>query len=135
VIDTASLLQKYGKKWNYSLGINDLYFDGMVPGLAAASVSPSGQIVNISAGDGSLSAYQRIQTAQYQDATIPEPLHLHGWQLVDELNRSFAGQPPSGFNSPVHIVTLDNVQFDGGDKATYDPQNGYREAYKKIWGI
>jgi len=94
VIDTASLLQKYGKKWNYSLGINDLYFDGMVPGLAAASVSPSGQIVNISAGDGSLSAYQRIQTAQYQDATIPEPLHLHGWQLVDELNRSFAGQPP-----------------------------------------
>ena len=132
---TASLLQKYGKKWNYSLGINDLYFDGMVPGLAAAGVSPSGQVVNISAGDGSLSAYQRIQGSQYQDATIPEPLHLHGWQLVDELNRAFAGQSPSGFNSPVHIVTPENVQFDGGDKATYDPQNGYRDAYKKIWGV
>ena len=116
------------------IGWNFRVIDGMVPGLAAAGVSPSGQIVNISAGDGSLSAYQRVQGSQYQDATIPEPLHLHGWQLVDELNRAFAGQSPSGFNSPVHIVTPDNVEFDGGDKATYDPQNGYREAYKKIWG-
>ncbi|HEY5704244.1 MAG TPA: hypothetical protein VIS96_01575 [Terrimicrobiaceae bacterium] len=46
------------------------------------------------------------------------------------INRAFVGEPPS-----VAIVTPENVQFDGGDKATYDPQNGYREAYKKIWGV
>ena len=129
---TASLLQKYGKKWTYSL--NDLYFDGMVPALTAAGIKPSGQLFNISAGDGSTSAYQRIRSNQYQYATIPEPLNLQGWQLIDELNRAFAGEKPSGFTSPVHIVTHENVEFDGGKNSLFDPDNGYREEYKKIWG-
>ena len=85
---TSNLLQKYGKKWTYSLGINDLYFDGMVPGLVSANIRPSGQLFNISAGDGSESAYQRVRTKQYQYATIPEPINLQGWQLVDEINRA-----------------------------------------------
>jgi ribose transport system substrate-binding protein len=131
---TASLLQRYGAKWTYSLGINDLYFDGMVPALTAAGIKPSGQLFNISAGDGSPSAYQRIQANEYQYATIPEPLNLQGWQLVDELNRAFAKQPASGFNSPVHIVTPANVNFDGGKSALFDPGNGYRDHYKQIWG-
>ena len=33
---TTSLLQRYGDKWTYALGINDLYFDFMGPSLAAA---------------------------------------------------------------------------------------------------
>jgi ribose transport system substrate-binding protein len=131
---TASLLQRYGSKWTYSLGINDLYFDGMVPALSAAGIKPNGQLYNISAGDGSPSAYQRVQTNEYQYATIPEPLNLQGWQLVDELNRAFAKAAPSGFNSPVHIVTPSNVSFDGGKSALFDPDNGYRDHYKKIWG-
>jgi ribose transport system substrate-binding protein len=131
---TASLLQKYGKKWTYSLGINDLYFDGMVPSLTAAGIKPSGQLYNISAGDGSTSAYQRVRSNQYQYATIPEPLNLQGWQLIDELNRAFAGEKPSGFTSPVHIVTHENVEFDGGKNSLFDPDNGYRDQYKKIWG-
>jgi len=131
---TASLLQKYGTKWNYSLGINDLYFDGMLPALTAAGINPTGQLSNISAGDGSQSAYQRIRTGQYQDATIPEPVNLQGWQLVDELNRAFAGQKPSGFSIPVHIVTKANVAYDGGDKDSFDPQNSYKAQYRKIWG-
>lgn len=131
---TASLLQKYGQKWTYSLGINDLYFDGMLPALTAAGVKPVGQLANISAGDGSQSAYQRVRTGQYQDATIPEPINLQGWQLVDELNRAFAGQKPSGYSIPVHIVTKANVAFDGGAKDIFDPQNGYKTQYRKIWG-
>ena len=131
---TASLLQRYGSKWTYSLGINDLYFDGMVPALTAAGTKPNGQLYNISAGDGSPSAYQRVQSNEYQYATIPEPLNLQGWQLVDELNRAFAQAAPSGFNSPVHIVTPSNVSFDGGKSALFDPDNGYRDHYKKIWG-
>jgi ribose transport system substrate-binding protein len=131
---TASLLQRYGKKWAYSLAINDLYFDGMVPALTAAGIKPTGQLFNISAGDGSTSAYQRVRSNQYQYATIPEPLNLQGWQLVDELNRAFAGEKPSGFSSPVHIVTHENVEFDGGKSSLFDPDNGYRDQYKKIWG-
>jgi ribose transport system substrate-binding protein len=131
---TANLLQKYGKKWNYSLGINDLYFDGMVPALTSANIRPSGQLFNISAGDGSESAYQRVRTKQYQFATIPEPINLQGWQLVDEINRAIAGGKESGYKIPVHIVVPTNVNFDGGKKNLFDPENGYRDQYKKVWG-
>ena len=130
----SNLIQKYGAKWTYSLGINDLYYDGMLPGLTAAGVKPVGQIANVSAGDGSVSAYQRVRDGQYQDATIPEPLNLQGWQLVDEINRAFAGQKPSGYTIPVHIVTKANVGADGGAKNIFDPQNNYRTEYRKIWG-
>jgi ribose transport system substrate-binding protein len=130
---TANLLQKYGRKWTYSLGINDLYFDGMVPALSSANIRPSGQLYNISAGDGSESAYQRIRTKQYQYATIPEPINLQGWQLIDEINRAIAGEKESGFKIPVHIVVPTNVNFDGGQKNLFDPENGYRDQYKKIW--
>jgi ribose transport system substrate-binding protein len=131
---TSNLLQKYGKKWTYSLGINDLYFDGMVPGLVSANIRPSGQLFNISAGDGSESAYQRVRTKQYQYATIPEPINLQGWQLVDEINRAINKESPSGFKIPVHIVVPGNVNYDGGKKNLFDPENGYRDRYKKIWG-
>jgi len=43
-------------------------------------------------GDGSKCAYQRIRGAQYQAVTVVEPLNLPGWQLMDELNRAFAGR-------------------------------------------
>ena len=33
----------------------------------------------------------------------------------------------------VHLVTADNIAFDGGPKNVFDPDNGYRDAYKKIW--
>ena len=130
----TSLLQKYGTKWTYSLGINDLYFDGMVPALAAAGIKPNGQLFNISAGDGSESAYQRIRKNEYQYATVPEALNLQGWQIVDEFNRAFTGQKPSGFNIPAYIVVPTNVEFDGGKRNLFDPDNGYRDQYKKIWG-
>jgi ribose transport system substrate-binding protein len=52
---------------------------------------------------------------------------------VDELNRAFAGAPPSGFVAPVHLVTSDNIGSDGGPQNVYDPDDGYRDAYAKIW--
>ena len=81
-----------------------------------------------------MEALERVRTGQYQDATIPEPINLQGWQLVDELNRAFAGQKPSGYSIPVHIVTKANVAYDGGAKDSFDPQNGYKTQYRKIWG-
>lgn len=131
---TTSLLQKHGDKWTHSLAINDLYFDFMGPSLSAAGIAGDGRPTNVSAGDGSESAYQRIRAGQYQAATVAEPLNLQGWQLVDELNRAFAGEAWSGYVSPLHVVTKANVEFDGGPTNTFDPDNSYRDEYKKIWG-
>ncbi len=131
---TTALLQKYGASWTHSLAINDIYFDFMGPSLAAAGIAGDGSPKAVAAGDGSESAYQRIRTGQYQAVTVAEPLNLQGWQLVDELNRAVQGQPWSGYTSPLHVVTKANIDFDGGDRNVFDPENGYRDEYKKIWG-
>ena len=38
---TTSLLSKYGKKWTYSIAVNDLYYDFSAPSLQAAGVDPA----------------------------------------------------------------------------------------------
>ena len=106
-----------------------------MPTLRANGVPPDGAPHLISAGDGSVSAYERIRKGEYQIGTVPEPLHLHGWQAIDELNRAFHGEGPSGYVTKVHLVTKDNINADGGDKNSFDPGNGYRDQYKKIWGV
>ena len=35
----------------------------------------------------------------------------------------------------IEVVVQDNIAFDGGDKNIYDPDNGYRDAYRKIWKV
>lgn len=130
---TTSLLQRHGAKWTYSLGINDLYFDFIGPTLQAAG-NTGKAMQNLSGGDGSASAYQRIRNKRYQAGTVPEPLNLHGWQMVDEVNRALAGRAPSGYSTPVHLVTAENIQSNGGPNNQFDPANGYRKAYQQIWG-
>jgi ribose transport system substrate-binding protein len=133
---TTSLLSKYGKAWTYSIAVNDLYFDFSAPALTSAGIDPAtGAPEQISAGDGSVPAFQRIRDKQYQIATVAEPLHLQGWQLIDELNRAFAGDKPSGYVPPVHLFTPDNIEKDGGAQNIFDPGNGYKDHYKKIWGV
>jgi ribose transport system substrate-binding protein len=131
---TTALLQRYGAKWTHSLAINDIYFDFMGPSLAAAGIKGDAAPKAVAAGDGSESAYQRIRANQYQAVTVAEPLNLQGWQLVDELNRAVQGEEWSGYTSPLHVVTADNISFDGGDNNIFDPGNGYRDEYRKIWG-
>jgi ribose transport system substrate-binding protein len=132
--NTTSLLQRFGKGWTIGLGINDLYFDFASPALRSAGVPASGPPNFISAGDGSISAFTRVRSGDYQIGTVAEPLNEAGWQLVDELNRALAGQPPSGYVAPVHLVTKDNIQYDGGPNNIYDPDNNYRSHYQAIWG-
>lgn len=129
---TTTLLQKYGKSWTHSLAINDLYFDFMGPALAAAGVDGKANPHNGSAGDGSEAAFQRIRTGQFQTVTVAEPLNLQGWQLVDELNRAVSGEKCSGYVTAPALVTEAGLKASTGN--TFDPQNGYREAYAKIWG-
>lgn len=126
---TQKLLARYGMRWTHALAINDIYFD-----YAAPELTQAGREIHLfSAGDGSPAAFMRIQAGTFQYGTVAEPLNLQGWQLVDELNRLLAGQPVSGYVSPVHLVTSENIAFDGGPRMQFDPDNGYREAYRHIW--
>ncbi|GEC05639.1 sugar ABC transporter substrate-binding protein [Streptomyces spinoverrucosus] len=127
--EISSLLARFQSRWTHSVAINDLYFGDAAPAFRAAGKPGSGPPFNIGAGDGSPSAFQRINSRQYQAATVPEPLSLQGWQIVDEFNRAFSGRPASGYVAPVHITTADNS--DGA--TTWNPP-GYQETYRKIWG-
>lgn len=128
---TRELLARHGDRWTHALAINDIYFDYAVPVLIEAKRREGPHL--LSAGDGSSAAFLRIQARTFQAGTVAEPLNLHGWQLVDDLNRLFAHAPVSGYVAPVHLVTPENVAFDGGPRLQYDPDNGYREAYRRIW--
>ena len=132
---TTALLQRYGDAWTHALSINDLTFDFMAPSLAAAGLPGGGPPVNVSAGDGSEVAFQRIRQGDYQAGTVAEPLRLQGWQIVDEANRALHGEKDSGYVAPAHLFTPANIEFDGGPKNTYDPDNHYTDAYLKIWGV
>ncbi|MET9912760.1 substrate-binding domain-containing protein [Streptomyces sp. NPDC006476] len=127
--EISSLLSRFQGSWTHSVAINDLYFADAAPAFRAAGKNGAGPPFNIGAGDGDPSAFERINSGQYQAATVPEPLSLQGWQIVDEFNRAFSGRPASGYVAPVHISTADNSQ----GATSWDPV-GYREAYRKIWG-
>ncbi|MER6123200.1 substrate-binding domain-containing protein [Streptomyces sp. NPDC001795] len=126
----SSLLYRLGSRWTYSAAINDLYFADAAPAFRAAGRKGAGPPHNIGAGDGDPSAFQRINSREYQAATVPEPLSQQGWQMIDEFNRAFAGAPASGYVAPVHVATDENT----GGRTAWDPV-GYREAYRKIWGV
>jgi ribose transport system substrate-binding protein len=129
---TRALLARFGRRWTHALAINDIYFDYAVPVLTQAEL-PNAALSMLSAGDGSESAFLRIRTGTFQTGTVAEPLSLHGWQLVDELNRLLAGEHVTGYIAPVHLVTAANIAADGGERLLYDPANGYRDIYRRIW--
>ncbi|WP_429454728.1 substrate-binding domain-containing protein [Paraburkholderia sp. WC7.3g] len=129
---TRALLARYGPRWTCALAINDIYFDYAVPVLTQAGM-PNDAMIMLSAGDGSESAFLRIRTGTFQTGTVADPLNLHGWQLVDEMNRLFAGESVTRYVSPVHLVTADNIARDGGNRLLYDPDNDYRDIYRRIW--
>ncbi|MGW5547370.1 substrate-binding domain-containing protein, partial [Streptomyces sp. NPDC003998] len=127
--EISTLLSRFQSRWTYSVAINDLYFADAAPAFRAAGKQGAGPPFNIGAGDGDPSAFQRINTRQYQAATVPEPLSQQGWQIVDEFNRAFSARPASGYVAPVHVSTAAN----SAGATTWDPP-GYREAYRRIWG-
>ncbi|MBT2226745.1 substrate-binding domain-containing protein [Nonomuraea sp. NEAU-A123] len=124
----SALVSRFGDRWTYSAAINDLYFADAAPALRAAGKAGGGAPFSIGAGDGDPSAFQRVRDRQFQAATVPEPLNAQGSQIVDEFNRAFAGQPPSGYVAPVHLTTTQNVD----DTTSWDPR-GFRAAYERIW--
>ena len=124
-----ALNKTHGRAWTHTLAINDVYFDAM--NFPLISIGRE-DIQNISAGDGSNIALGRIRSGTSQQvATVAEPAGLQGWQLADELNRAFAGAPPSGYVSKPILVTSALLQQIGS--AGVDFKIPYREAYSAIW--
>ena len=127
-----ALVKRHGAKWTHTIAVNDVYFDVMEKPDVAAAVAAN-KLQGLSAGDGSASAYKRIRANSAQIGTVPEPFFEHGWQIVDELNRAFSGVAPSGYVTPVHLVTSQNIAYDGGQKNVFDPANDFRGHYQRYW--
>jgi ribose transport system substrate-binding protein len=126
----SSLLQRFGARFRYMLTINGIYIGGALAAFVNAGRSGSDPPFAIGAGDGDASDFERIRAGDHQTASIAEPLYLQGWQIVDELNRARAGQPPSGYIAPPRLITRADVP----SGAVFDPASGYRAGYRRIWG-
>jgi ribose transport system substrate-binding protein len=126
-------VQKYGTPL-YITSVADYTADFQIPALRAGGVDPK-DVVIVSA-DGNKSAYERIRTGgQYQLVTASEPYEMQAYQAIDELNRAFNKQPPSGFVQTPYLVTPENINAEGGDKNTFIPSNGYEKRYLELWGV
>jgi ribose transport system substrate-binding protein len=130
---TTSWVQRFGLPL-YATSVGDNDWDFAVPVLRQGGIDPSQ--VKLVAADGNRSAYDRIRKGdQYQTVTVSEPIELQAYQTIDELNRAFNGQPPSGFVQPPFLVTKDNIHAEGGDQNTFIPSNDYKKHYLEIWGV
>jgi ribose transport system substrate-binding protein len=129
-VQFAALVKRHGARLTHVIGANDQYFDGVV---TAAGMPDAKHLQIIAAGDGIKSAYERINGNGLQIGTVPEPLNMQGWQLVDEINRANSGDKPSGYMPAVYLATSQNKAFHGGPSNTFEPSNGYRAVYRRIW--
>ena len=128
----ASAVKRHGSRWTHVIATDDIYFD-MLAMPDVSTIVSTYKLQGISAGDGTPSAYQRIAKNTLQIGTVPEPLKMQAWQLIDEVSRAVGGAKPSEFSTPVYVVTQQNIAFQGGQKNMFDPANGYQDQYRKIW--
>jgi ribose transport system substrate-binding protein len=126
----SSLLQRFGPRFRYMLTINGIYIGGALAAFVNAGRRGGDPPFAIGAGDGDASDFERIRAGDHQTASIAEPLYLQGWQIVDELSRARARQPPSGYIAPLRLITRADVP----DGVVFDPPSGYRANYRRIWG-
>jgi ribose transport system substrate-binding protein len=125
----TQLQQRFGAAWTHSLAINDVYFDHIHVPLARLGRE---DIRHVSAGDGSARALARIHSGLSQQiATIAEPLGAHGWQVVDELNRAFSGEPPSGYVARPLLVTAEVLH--DSESISIELDTSYEASYLQLW--
>ena len=123
---TTSWVQRFGLPF-YATSVGDNDLDFAVPVLRAGGVEPDQ--VKLIGADGNRSAYDRIRKGgQYQAVTVSEPIELQAYQAIDELNRAFHGQPPSGFVQPPFLVTKDNIHSRGRRQEYVHPEQRLQEA-------
>jgi ribose transport system substrate-binding protein len=115
----------------YALSVGDFWFDFATPALHTGNVPM--EDVRLGAADGTPQAYQRVRDGDYQHITIPEPIEMHSWQAIAELNRAIHSEPPTTFVQPVYVVTSANIGAEGGPDNTFTPSNNFKDHYLKIW--
>ncbi|KAB8029705.1 substrate-binding domain-containing protein [Fluviispira multicolorata] len=121
---------KYGAEWTHSLAINDYYYIKMDSPLKSINRK---DIINVAAGDGGLKAFKRIKSGESQQiATVGEPLNAQGWQIIDEMNRAFSGEKPSGYVSTPILFSTESLKKIVGLEAL-EVNTHYKDAYLKIW--
>jgi len=128
------LHSRWGGRWTHVLAINDVYLDSI--NFPEALIGRA-NLIGIAAGDGARTALTRIRTGRSkQAATIAEPFGLQGWQLVDELLRAFAGDPPSGFIGKPVLVTAEllKAQPDWDLQLTADERAEFRRRWHERHG-
>lgn len=130
---TTSWIQRFGTPL-YITSVGDNDFDFAVPVLRSGGIKP-GEVKLIGA-DGTRSAYDRLHKGgAYQEMTVSEPVELQAYQAIDEFNRAFNKQPPSGFVQPPYVVTTANVDAEGGKTNVFIPSNDYVKHYLSNWGV
>ena len=128
----AVLNQRFGRQWNYSLAINDAYFNTMDSLLFHLHRY---DLFFVSAGDGDENAQSRIHFGvSHQLASVAEPLGQQAWQLADELNRGFAGQKPSSYISRPLLLTRQSLLHFSPNSSGDDIFPEQAE-YLRLWGI
>lgn len=118
---------------SHFISINDIYFDFAQAVLEAIDFDTADWPQSISAGDGSQEAYRRIKSRSFQAATVPEPLLLQGWQLVDELNRAFNDHPASKYSAPLIVVDQGNIDLYAKELKVFEPSVDYGAHFKRFW--
>lgn len=125
----AALNARHGQRWTHTLAINDAYFDHINVPLAELGRS---DIQHIAAGDGAAVATSRIASGKSQQiASVGEPLDQQGWQLADELNRAFAGMPPSDLQTEPILLTTARLQ--GLAAAPPGRADAHRRFFTRSW--
>jgi ribose transport system substrate-binding protein len=126
------LRTEFNSSLTYLLAINGNYFAGTMLGLKADGVPGSAAPFAVAAGDGDQAEFARIRDGNYQLASVAEPLYLQGWQLIDEINRALAHQPPSGWTPKPGLITADTIRGQGD---VWDPDSAYQANYRRLWGV
>jgi ribose transport system substrate-binding protein len=134
---------QYGTGW-YAMTIYDGIWDFCVPALRSAGVNPTD--VHLIGSDGTLEAYNRMRSNQYQVATVPEPAELQAYAAINDANNAALGAPPSygtaagQWTQPVYVAFSEaghgsNLGVAGGDKSQYFPANDYASHFSQLWGV
>lgn len=127
----SGLVSRYGGQTIYMTTCCDTFLPAVASALRSLRVPP--EKVRLVGADGAASAYDMIRKGDYEIATVPEPSSLFGYMAVDSAVRALAGVKPSTYSPSAYLVTKANVDEEGGDKAQYDPSNGFACHYANIW--
>ncbi|HVW20376.1 MAG TPA: substrate-binding domain-containing protein [Opitutaceae bacterium] len=126
----SGLIANHGDSW-YMTTCCDNFYPYFASALRSAGATPDK--VKLIGADGPPSAYDMIRKGNYEVATVPEPSTLFGYEAVDAVIRSMAGEPPAQFVQPTYLVTKENADAEGGDKNQFIPSNNFACHYVNIW--